>query len=34
MDIKFDFHMHSNYSKDGELTIDELLAMAKAKNLK
>ena len=34
MDIKFDFHMHSIYSQDGELTIDELITMAKEKELK
>ena len=29
----FDLHMHSNYSKDGELTPKELIAIAKEKEL-
>lgn len=34
MEEKFDFHMHSIYSQDGELEIAELIAMAKEKNLR
>ncbi|MCI5773721.1 MAG: PHP domain-containing protein [Erysipelotrichaceae bacterium] len=34
MEEKFDFHMHSAYSPDGELSIEALIAMAKAKGLK
>ncbi len=34
MEEKFDFHMHSIYSQDGELEIVDLIAMAKEKDIR
>jgi len=31
--LRFDLHVHSNYSKDGESTVEEILRAAKAKGL-